>query len=469
MDAQEKAFGDDGTDAFVITAAIDTLSGIVIDGGEGADSAHLIDSSSWVGSVSYSNGTLVRGISPVATIENVASFYLTLGAGINSLKVLGVRPGVTLDVTQLNSSDIVDIGDPDPVTARGLDTILGNVRLSAPNTNDAVAIRLHDEFAPSGRNFAMSVVGNETRISRPGFGTVTVVGFGVSSIDLYAGGYNDVVEVDGTKSGASTTINLGAGDDNVTIGTSTSLSSIAGPLTIAAGAGDDTIRFRYGSRGSSTPAISAAGGDGSDTFRIDSPGNSISLAGVSLTDTGTGSVDLDHFDISGNALTSMGTYGSVTGIESLDASDNQLSTLSFPSGLVATGLTSLDLRYNDLDLAATGILNPLSALSDLSSLLLYGNDYPLVERDAGNPIVPRLNALDAIKGKLLRIDLPPIGLDLAESISTEDDAVAGIARALHYLPLEIYEYVLNNYEYHVYAGRMKCPASVEIGMSGWLG
>lgn len=410
--SQDSAYGGEGNDFILITGAINSLSFIAVDAGDDAsDQVYLYDASSGAGSLSYNNGTVKLGSSNVATISNAATVTIAVGAGINSVSVLAVQPGVNLEIAGLNSSDTADVGDQNSVTARGLDTILGDLKLTAPDSGGTVAVRLHDEYAPAGRNFAVSVDANGTRIKRPGFGTISAGGFGITSLTLYGGAHNDVVDIPATMSGVATTFDLAGGDDTVSIATAESLTSIAGPLTVTTGAGDDTIQLRYGSRSGSTPELSISSTTGNDTFRIAAPGGTLNLGGVTIADSGGGSTDIDTLDIGDNALAAAGSVGSVTGIEALDASHNLYTTLAFPTGFTATGLKTLDLRYNNINLALASKLTPVTSLANLSSLLLYGNDYPLVEQDSnGKAIVPRLNSLDAIKGKLLRIDLAPLGL-----------------------------------------------------------
>ncbi len=108
--------------------------------------------------------------------------------------------------------------------------------------------------------------------------------------------------------------------------------------------------------------------------------------------------------------------------------DSQLPALASLSGLEL-----LDLRYN----AITDV-SALAALPRLARLELHGN--PVTD-------------LSPLAGKLLRVDLPDNGADGAQT-------VAELALALHKLPLAIYEYVLNNFEYQPYAGAKKGPQAM---------
>src|SRR5439155_14863416 len=113
-------------------------------------------------------------------------------------------------------------------------------------------------------------------------------------------------------------------------------------------------------------------------------------------------------------------------------------------------LKSLDLRYNALDLSiGTKLSAAGNNLASLAQLSLYGNPNFDVNPD-----------LSALAGKWLRVDLAPVGLAHAEVAGDQAATLAAIAKSLHYLPLEIFEYVLNNFNYVPYNGRMKDPLAV---------
>jgi len=117
-------------------------------------------------------------------------------------------------------------------------------------------------------------------------------------------------------------------------------------------------------------------------------------------------------------------------------------TDSMLTGLPSTAfpaLQSLDLRYNNLNVLTSSV----ATLPSLTSLFLYGN--PLASS-------PR-TGLANLAGKLVNIDLPPDHPELAQTVS-------GLAAALYYLPIEIYQYVVNTIAYQPYQGAMKGPLAV---------
>ena len=176
------------------------------------------------------------------------------------------------------------------------------------------------------------------------------------------------------------------------------------------------------------PSDNIQGGDGNDTLRA-SAANTIIAGG-----TGSDSADFSWVTLGGQGLSG------VTEIESLNLSHASLTSVP----LIPTSVTTLDLRYNQLDLSDPAELSPLSPNSGLEKLLLHGNISNL-------PPMGTVPNLQGIAGKKLRVDLAPIGLECAEA---ELD-LGGIVKALHYLPLEIYDYVTNTYSFQLYNGMMK--------------
>jgi YD repeat-containing protein len=107
-------------------------------------------------------------------------------------------------------------------------------------------------------------------------------------------------------------------------------------------------------------------------------------------------------------------------------------------------LTTLDLRYNNINQVSSAIVG----VSSLATLSLYGN--PL-----------KGNGTDTwykyLSGKLIHIDIAP---DHPEKALTAADPITELAKAFYYLPIEMYEYVLNTIEYQPYQGAMKGPIAV---------
>jgi YD repeat-containing protein len=185
-----------------------------------------------------------------------------------------------------------------------------------------------------------------------------------------------------------------------------------------------------------TPLMAIITGDGVDV--IDLSGNDFSTApaGRALR----GFVDYNDVSLQIDA-------GAQLDAEQLILSNTHLSSLPSIAGFTYDAIHKLDLRNNELELFDEHSLDLLAGRKGLDEVLLSGN---VVYGPEGQ--TPDLKPL---KGLLLRVDLPDYGLELAEQAATQEAALAGIARALHYSPLAAYDYVANNYEFEYYYGFRK--------------
>jgi hypothetical protein len=159
-------------------------------------------------------------------------------------------------------------------------------------------------------------------------------------------------------------------------------------------------------------------------------------SGLTSLDQLSALTNLETLAIAGVAIpaTSLSALSTLTSLQSLDLRYNGLTTLANLPELPA--LRSLDLRYNHLDLSSTSSL-PREKVDALTHLYLYGNSNSPAE-------------IPGIRGLLVNIDLHPVDLERATT-------VVEVARALHYLPIDIFEYVVNNFEFQPYYGLMKGP------------
>ena len=121
-------------------------------------------------------------------------------------------------------------------------------------------------------------------------------------------------------------------------------------------------------------------------------------------------------------------------LTTLTLEDCGLVSPTFPT---LSSLTTLDLRYN-------GIVTLPAVPSTVNQLMVYGN--PLSTNDG-------YHGLLSIKGDLINIDLAPDQPETARlSPSTPNWPLD-----CYYLPIEMYEYVVNTIEYQPYEGAMKGP------------
>jgi len=178
-------------------------------------------------------------------------------------------------------------------------------------------------------------------------------------------------------------------------------------------------------------------------------------------------LDLTSLSIDSNVVSSLGGLEFATNLETLTLSptdfsaDGDLSSLAPLSGLehletltiqgggvdsaeLATlgsvpPLQSLDLRYNELT-----DLDAISNLPLLKTLSVYGNP---------------LDDVTALAGTLIDVDLTPVDLHKAKTVDE-------LAAAFHHLPIPMFEYVLNNFEFEIYDGSMKGSQAVLETMAG---
>ncbi len=217
---------------------------------------------------------------------------------------------------------------------------------------------------------------------------------------------------------------------------------------------------------------------GADVIRIPSwtGAANVTITGGNNSGGGNASVDLSGNNKFQNTL----SLNTLSGVTSLNLSNCSLTSL--PNTGLPKGLKTLDLRYNQLNLADSTKLSLVSSLNTLTQLYLYGNP----GTDATAP--PNLQAL---AGMWLRVDLAPVGLQQAEQLmtletnssgapdgsgisvpktspntSTLDTIENAIVKSLHYLPLEIYDYVHNNYDFQLYRGIMKGELAVILTHAG---
>ncbi len=264
----------------------------------------------------------------------------------------------------------------------------------------------------------------------------------IETLNVETFGETDLVTVETTDSNpylpATISINAGSGSDTIrVIGTSDDDRFIVSGNTI-------TTSRSVSITGLNHEGQEVHGGTGNDLFRVQAPQD---LTYAILV---KGEAGVDTLDMSRSALDetdALYPQVQIDEIEILDLSHNEYQTVPTLQASTIADLTSLDLKYNKLDLSDPVELDPLQTFTALTRLNLHGNTIP----------VGSVPDLEGIKGMLLRVDLAPVGLDKAEQEDDAEDAFAAIAKALHYSPLAIYEYVVNQFEIEFYEGLMKGP------------
>ena len=316
------------------------------------------------------------------------------------------------------------------LTTGSLDAIQGYVMVNTDVSAHYDQLFLNDQLATTGHTYYLT---NNSLVRSELGGSINFNGSEIDDIRLQAGQGNDIISV--PTSPVYVYVYGNGGDDQLMVTNSFATAVADG------GDGDDSITTTAPGFANST--TSAVGGSGNDVFRAVLPAiNSLSINGGIGEDTFDGS----NMNLSGNL-----TLPPISGVEVVDLKHSSLDRLPLNLSSLSSTLTTLDLRYNSLNLGdylKVNGANPFDSLTSLRKLYLYGNADP-------NLAVQPDPDLTMLKGKVLRVDLQPVGLEAAERQTTASAAISAIAKSLHYLPLEIYEYVLNNYEFQLYAGFMK--------------
>ncbi len=426
---------------------------------------------------SAATGALTPTITASAVTIDVSTIQYYGPASIASIDIATGSGDDTFTLTQPATGDL-------PVVQ--LDALFGDniliVDASASSADQTIAIDSTAIFV-NGIRTGLAGFGDISVLTGAGDDTFTVTkpveetipdldldggnGTNTLAIDYTAATTNQNLSVDGSQIvvGGSTIEYARFSDADVSLGSGADNYNIAGVLPLAtldlhAGLGgdwgtifgtnandvveidDNTVRVNGGALISLTFAndLTIDGGLGDDTVHgqnlLVDPSN---LFNLRVAD----SAGFDTVDLGGNDLALLANYTpEVFHAERLILSSGALDTVPFYAGW--SGVEQLDLRNNKLDLSDPSELSLLTGQIALEKLLLHGN----VPDETPVGLVPDLLAL---QGMGLRVDLAPVGLELAEQYGD----LAGIAKALHYLPLEIYDYVHNGYQFEAYFGYMK--------------
>ena len=403
-----------------------------------------------------SGGSIVAGINTIGATQ----VQLDAGEGTDSLKVIANNSGY--NSIEVDSKIIREFGPlVGTVSYRSVD----NLTIDTAGGNDAINLRL-PAFGEDALPKMLTLVGGSDSgngggdwvsiVGTPNDDLLTIAGslltangspvtlVGVETVELDGSSGNDVL------SSTNTTfqyflLNGDAGRDQISV---THPESVE--VHIDGGADADGIVLRDFSAANFI-FISA---DPSFQDRLDVSGNHLTSAQSShLTVGAIGAVDASH-----NDLTTLPVF--LAQAAYIDVSYNSLVSLIPPQAFNAQ---TIDARYNQLT-----TVGALSYLSKLATLLVYGNDSTL--------------SLLPYSTQAINIDLSPDGLEEAEAITPADwlplavglnaygNAVAAaipeIAKALHYSPIKIFEYVRNTFAFQPYGGIMKGPAGTLASRAG---
>jgi hypothetical protein len=242
--------GGPGVSEFVIGYPMDAIQGpLSLHGHSGHDFALFNDSTDPTSRTFTLTSTQLAtsGIAPIG-FDGLVEVVLSGGAGSDAFNIQSVAPGVFVSVGA-GAGDSVVIGSQAPTLGGTLANILGPVRVTSA-AGTPVAVTVDDSgdavsrqvFFTADTSFGTGIVAEDIT----GLAPATIIlelGSGAATTVL-AGSGNNTFNVEATQVDAPLTINLGAGDDAVTVGsTSNNLDAILGALTLNGQGGLDAVTF----------------------------------------------------------------------------------------------------------------------------------------------------------------------------------------------------------------------------------
>jgi acrosin len=227
---------------------LDTIKGSVTINGDGLDTVNLADQgTSFSDTYTVTNSTVTRPFFAGLSYSGIANLTLSAETGSNVINVSSTASGVQTTVNTDGGGDTVNVehttgaltvnlgGSSDAVnvspTAHFLDNIKGNVIVNGTGSN---TMTVFDQSDPYGDTYTLTA----TSVTRT-FSAVITYG-GLSSVVLDGGSASDTYYVNSSNSSTPLTINAGAGNDTVYVGTG-NLDNVAGAVAVNAGGGTNAV------------------------------------------------------------------------------------------------------------------------------------------------------------------------------------------------------------------------------------
>jgi hypothetical protein len=207
---------------------------VTVDGEGGIDSVRVNDPSGFLGSYTVTANQVTRssGFSMTYAAEN-----LTLNGGFfaDTFDIRSTATGTKSTVNGGPGTDVFRVGNE----ANTLDGIQGTLLLNggAQDNNFGDQVILNDQGSTA-RSYTFRA---DPFVARTGS---AMIGYGeMEGLTLNAGNFADSAAVLTTFPGTPLALNMGTGDDRVTLGTPTtqSLNTIAAPVTVNGEIGTDTV------------------------------------------------------------------------------------------------------------------------------------------------------------------------------------------------------------------------------------
>ena len=223
--------GNDSVFVSSLDGNLDTNKGAVVVNGEtGTDSIFLADQANTFGDTfTVTNSTITRLVFGGLTYGSVEGVTINAGDGLNTFNVNSTATGSPVTINAGGGNDVVNVGTGD------LDALAGYVAVNGQAGTD-IAI-LNDQSPLFGDAYTVTGLS----VSRPFFGAFYYAT--LEGVTLNAQGGDNTITVTGTAAGTPVTLNAGAGNDTFDIGGG-NMSSLLGNVTVAGQAGTDALKVQ---------------------------------------------------------------------------------------------------------------------------------------------------------------------------------------------------------------------------------
>lgn len=346
----------------VIVGAVDTtreqgdvsqvVSLVTVDGGQkdGAalliadakdltpDTATLTPTGIQSGEVGLAPGDSLFGPGGAVVYTAIHTLTLSAGAGGDTIHIPGTPVGTSVIVNAGGGDDTIDVDDSGPAVAGGtVDLVRSSLTVRGEAGHDVVTLEDSSDTTIDVARLTAVTLGAEPSDTLFGAdGSLTY--FSLEELTLAGGSGGNLLFVRGTATGTTTTLNTGAGNDQVQvdsndIGLLGTVDGVLSPLIIAGGAGSNGLVLNDpGDASADVVTVSATqvGAGAGDTFF--GPGGSVTYSDMTLLTLHAGAGN----DVIAVVGTAPGTPTIVDGGGGLDAmrvDDNGAASLGTVDGV----------------------------------------------------------------------------------------------------------------------------------------
>ncbi len=207
---------------------LDSLKGAVtVNGQAGTDKVNVNDQAKASGDAYTITFTALKrpffGGLTYATIEGLT---LSAESGNNTINVNSTAAGVPLTVNAGAGNDAINVGNGDLDLLEGAVTVNGQAGTDKVNVNDQANV------------FGDAYTITSTTLKRAFFGGLTYAT--IEGLALYAESGNNTININSSAAGVPLTVNAGAGNDTINVGNG-NLNNLKGAVTVNGQAGTDKV------------------------------------------------------------------------------------------------------------------------------------------------------------------------------------------------------------------------------------